>query len=205
MLKRKFASELLTRYKDILNRVQSIVVDKPFIENNTQIIPQVLEALEDIANPLGINHPRSQDYLMTLVNQRYWIFFVITGDAHLDAEMRAFNDTAYEMLKYPDDKHVQRLSAGYANFFANTLPEIAFSPYVAVYRCSNGDERGYSGLITTLIFAIPLLIPTVITVLCAAVLAILAGLVSPVAFAGAAIADACANAADADNQPSFAC
>jgi hypothetical protein len=141
---------------------------------------------------------------MTLFNDQYWSWYLLTSDEHLDAEMRAFHDTVCEMMEHPDDKHMHRVSAAYASFFGDFLPTLAFSPYIAVYNWSNGDERGYSGLITTLIFAIPLVIPTIITVLCAAVLAIMAGLVSPFAFAGAAITDLCVNAADSDNQPSFA-
>ena len=206
MLKRKFASELLTRYHDILNRLQAIIVDNPMRDEDTKkIIPQILEALKDIANPLGNNHRHSQEYLRTLFNSKYLSFELLSGDEYLDAKMRAFLDTACEMLDHPDDKHVRRLSAAYGGFFGETLPKIAFSPYLAVYKWSTGDDRGYSGLITTLIFALPLLIPTVVTVLCAALLAVIAGLAAPFAFSGAAITDLCVNAADADNQPSFAC
>ncbi len=205
MLKRKFASELLTRYDDVLNRIQAINVDNPMRDKFKEIIPQILKALKDIANPLGDSRQHSQEFLRNQFSNKFLYLDLLSGDEHLDAEMRAFLDNACEMLDHPDDKHVRRVSAAYSGFFSETLPKIAFSPYMAVYKWSNGDDRGYSGLITTLIFALPLLIPTVVTVICAALLAVIAGLTAPFAFAGAAITDLCVNAADADNQPSFAC
>lgn len=199
MLKPKFARELLNRYEELLNSKQAVIESDPYYNDDFKaVIPNILKALKDIANPHGEHHQESQQFLETeFVNNFY--YFADNKEVH------EVYQAGREMLEHPDDLYVNRVSTAYGSFFGKGLYEIAFSPFLAVYRASQGDERGYTGLLTTLVFAIPLMIPTVITVLCAAVLAILAGLVSPVAFAGAAIADACVNATDEpDLQPSFA-
>lgn len=185
MISRQFAIALISRYAKKLEEAQSRILGHAVRDDDEQRIPKILEALRGLADPASVDIAGLHDMLKKQILAPETPFYFYTGTEAQCHEMLGFRRIVCEKLNHPHDKYVNRVKTAYDNFFINTLPQTG----LRTYNYFDGDERGSNCLLAIIIIAIPLVVPAMITALCA--LAILAGLVTPVVFIGAALADLC--------------
>lgn len=197
MISSKFAKALLTRYEPSLIKAHNSLKTSLLDETQETSVFTILKALKNIA--ASVDCDASQTAFRVQIDNIGFQGFCYCDE---NPELKAFYKAAHGKLHHPYGPHVNGVKAGYGGFFKEALPDIAFSPFRATFlACSDGGKNFIKGCIFTAIFAIPLIVPTIITMLCAAVLAVLSGLTYPVALAGAALADLCNT--DNEDQGSF--
>lgn len=203
MISSKFAKALLAQYKTSLTSAyNSLSETAPFDKIKRAHIFTILETLNIMATP--VDSDASQIAFSKAVLNSDFEFFC---KGNQDRNLKTFYEVASEKLQHPHGPHVNGVKAAYGGFFSSSLPKIAFSPIVATFSLidssSESEKNWVMPLIYTGIFAVTLLLPPVIiTMLCAAALAVLAGLTYPVALAGAALGDL-GNTDNDDIQGSF--
>ncbi len=193
MIRKNTAVRLLNKYRSTLEQTQEFVSNWP---NNNQFInkiPNVIEALEKIAQSDAINKDAQVKIKNNIGYEFSYICYKTKFNPHLYKEIKEFYTTIEEMVEHPNDKHFNRVHSAYSNFFGNTLAEGAFYPFVAAYKHLKGNDFSYGSDVSAMFFTLclsPLLIfPTIPTFIIALAIGVLAALTSVLSYSGAAIAD----------------
>lgn len=113
-------------------------------------------------------------------------YVFIYEDDKVDCFIQEINEELGNNLENtePANTFFQRVLSRYGSFFKSDLKKIAFFPIDSYV-----NDRDIWNDFTTILGAIPYLAATIVTMLCAAVLAVLAGLSLPFALIGASVTD----------------